>query len=129
LVVIPEGTLITFYRPGPLAEDVEALIQTQASDPELAKRFALVASDLPKEDIQAIQGLAVLVWDPDEEPHPLSRHIPVFHHKPHTPWRHSLRDLILGALAGRLNARSVKILSIHTFEQKGHGFLILALQT
>jgi len=129
LVVIPEGTLITFYRPGPLADDVEALIQTQASDPELAKRFTLVASDLPKEDIQAIQGLAVLVWDPDEEPHSLSQHIPVFPHKPHTPWRHPLRDLILGALAGRLNARPVKVLSIQTFEQKGRGFLILALQT
>jgi len=125
LMVVPEGSVVTLYRPGTLANEVAELVETQRK--ELPVHLKIEPQDIPA-DAAGVKVPSLVVWDKALGEMSYAPPVPVIEHWKGQPFEKNLLQMIAAALAGRLDAVQVQLQAVWGFEREGRSYTVFAVQ-
>ncbi len=126
LLMITEGSTVTFHRPETLAEDVRSLVEAQRK--ELPAHLEIDLAPVPPDRAQ-VRSPSVFFWDPGLGEPPYDPRVPFFKQWKGQPFKQNLLELVASALSGRLDPAEVQFLAAWAFEEEGRRVLVFAVKT
>ena len=120
LLIIPENTLVTLYRPDSLSADVDDLIVYQQK--ELPVRLTIRPSEVPT-DPSRIFAPAFLIWDRMKGEPPYAPPVPWTKHWKGGPFEKDLLQMVVEALS----SEPARFLGAWSVQENGRAYLVLAV--